>query len=270
MDYRYLKAFIATAKHLSFSTAASELNIAQSAVSRQIKLLEESIGEELIIRSSKKVLLTQKGKELYLVAKKFEQSTVDIFQSEDTHVLRIGILQGLLEDWLTPVLAKYAKKTNREIQVEVDDETGLLTKMERGKFDMIFSTREVQSELLSSLKLFDEKLLLISKNEISKADIHHYRWILYSHEDHIFDLGKKTQKKPIVVPNISSIVSLVKGGVGIAVVPDHSLSKKDKIFTLALPKLKRSEVFMTCLNFQSLPQPIQEFTEVIKKELEQN
>ena len=71
MDYRYLKAFLLTAEFSSFSRAAEILKIAQSAVSRQIKLLEETLGEELIIRSSKKVLLTAKGQQLYLVAKSF-------------------------------------------------------------------------------------------------------------------------------------------------------------------------------------------------------
>lgn len=61
MDYRYLKAFILTARNSSFSKAAEELKIAQSAVSRQIKLLEESVGEELIIRSSKKSSADSKG-----------------------------------------------------------------------------------------------------------------------------------------------------------------------------------------------------------------
>ena len=64
-DYRYLRAFIFTGKHSSFSKAAMELRIAQSAISRQIKLLEQSLNQELIIRSSKKVILTDKGKELF-------------------------------------------------------------------------------------------------------------------------------------------------------------------------------------------------------------
>ena len=45
VDYRYLKVFMLTAKHASFSKAAQELGIAQSAISRQIKLLEQSLGK---------------------------------------------------------------------------------------------------------------------------------------------------------------------------------------------------------------------------------
>jgi DNA-binding transcriptional LysR family regulator len=51
MDYRYLKAFLSVARHLSFSSAAKELCIATSAVSRQVQLFESSIGKELFIRS---------------------------------------------------------------------------------------------------------------------------------------------------------------------------------------------------------------------------
>lgn len=79
LDYRYLKAFMVTSKHLNFSKAAEELGIAQSAVSRQIKLLEESVEEQLIIRSSKKVLLTEKGLALLTELNNFEERLQDIF-----------------------------------------------------------------------------------------------------------------------------------------------------------------------------------------------
>ena len=99
IDYRYLKAFLQTAKHLNFSKAADELNIAQSAVSRQIKLLEESMGEQLIVRSSKKVLLTDKGKQLLSAIQGFENAAKLITKSDDKKLIRVGILHGLLETW---------------------------------------------------------------------------------------------------------------------------------------------------------------------------
>ena len=71
MDFRYLKAFIATAENGSFSKAAEKLNIAQSAVSRQIRLLEDSIDQELILRSSKQLVLTPKGQEVLSLSRSF-------------------------------------------------------------------------------------------------------------------------------------------------------------------------------------------------------
>ena len=62
IDLRYIKAFIATVESGSFTKAAVELNVAQSAVSRQVKLLEESINEELILEPQSKSPLPQKEK----------------------------------------------------------------------------------------------------------------------------------------------------------------------------------------------------------------
>ena len=96
MDLRYLKAFIATAKHGSFSKAAEELNIAQSAVSRQIKLLEESIEDALILRSSKQITLTPKGNEIFETATGFLSSIDDILTVDSERKIRIGVaISGL-------------------------------------------------------------------------------------------------------------------------------------------------------------------------------
>src|SRR5690606_3525644 len=101
VDFRYFKAFLVTAKHLNFSKAANELGVAQSAVSRQIKLLEESIAHQLIIRSSKKVILTDKGELFLKLISEFEQSVQDIFFSHRNKTIRIGILEGILVNWFT-------------------------------------------------------------------------------------------------------------------------------------------------------------------------
>ena len=121
VDFRYLKAFMLTAKYSSFSKAAEELNIAQSAVSRQIKLLEDSLQEELIIRSSKKVILSEKGKELYQASLSFEKTSMQIFEREDKLPLTIGILEGLLKTWFTPLLTEYLKHQIRDVSVHVAD-----------------------------------------------------------------------------------------------------------------------------------------------------
>ena len=107
IDYRYLKAFMVTAKLLNFSKAAEELNIAQSAVSRQIKLLEDSINQQLIIRSSKKVILTEKGNDLLKLMEKFESNIQDVFFTQSSKKIRVGILHGLLETWFSELIADF-------------------------------------------------------------------------------------------------------------------------------------------------------------------
>lgn len=267
MDYRYLKAFLLTAKHASFSKAATELKIAQSAVSRQIKLLEETLGVELIIRSSKKVILTDKGRELYMAAMHFDKVAIEIFTTEDDRPLKIGVLHGLLENWLNPLLIKFYKKYKRNIAIHVDTPENLQIGLSEGKFDLLFTIENIQSDLISSLKLFDERLVLISREPIDRKKLEEYRWIVYNDGDNLFKLTKKKSESLVTVDSITTIVNLVKNNVGIAVVPDHAVKKSDNLYVEELKEIKKSEIFMSTLNYRKLPEYIREFSELVKKSL---
>lgn len=267
MDYRYLKAFILTAQHASFSKAAEILGIAQSAVSRQIKLLEDSLGEELIIRSSKKVLLTAKGKELYLTASNFDKAALQIFEKEDNRPLRIGLLHGLLENWFIPILSSYYKRYQRNVLIKVLAPNELKDDLGEGIFDIVFTTENIQSELISSLKLFDEKIVLISRHEIDMNNLSNERWIIYNQQDNIFKLTPTASKSIITVDSITAIINLVKSGVGIAAVPAHMLKKSDKFFSYELPPLNDSHIYMSTLNYKIMPQHIKEMTLMIRNEM---
>ncbi len=265
MDYRYLKAFVLTARHESFSKAADALKIAQSAVSRQIKLLEESLDEELIIRSSKKVILTDRGNALYIAAQHFDKVTHEIFDKEDDRPLRIGILHGLLKNWFIPRLSKYYRKHNRTFTITIGTQKDLRQGIEEGKFDVIFSSENIQSELISSLKLFDENLVLISREEVNRKKLNDYRWIVYSEEDNIFRLTKKVSPDIIYVEDIHSIVDLVKANIGIAVVPDHVLKKTDSLIVQEVQGLSQAEIFMTTLNYKNMPSSLRNLSEIVQK-----
>lgn len=267
LDFRYLKAFKLTAQYSSFSKAAEDLKIAQSAVSRQIKLLEDHLGEELIIRSSKKVLLTEKGKELYTALINFEKKSLEIFQSEDRLPLNIGILHGLVINWFPPLLTEVFKDSSREINITIRDLYDLKSGIEAQKFDIVFGTENIQSELLTSLKLFEEKLVLISKQEINRKRLHDYRWIVYSDHDHIFKLSKEKPKSLLKIDSMSAIIQLVKSDLGIAIVPDHLLNKDDGLKVYELPNIKPSAIYMTTLNYKKLPGRLEDLTKIVRKKV---
>ena len=63
MDFKQLQYFLGTAKTLNMSKAALELGVAQPALSRQIKDLENQIGRDLFIRHPRGLLLTEEGKQ---------------------------------------------------------------------------------------------------------------------------------------------------------------------------------------------------------------
>ena len=264
LDYRYLKAFMVTSRYLNFSKAAQELNIAQSAVSRQIKLLEESVGQQLIIRSSKKVLLTEKGEALLQELGSFEEKLQNIFFGHMNKTIKVGILHGLLETWFNDVMVDFTKTSQHQLSVEVNSLENLKEKLHNGRYDLIFTTENIQSELVSSLKLFEEKMVLVSKSEINPKEAHEYPWIVYSEQDHLFQLYKKRSKKIIVVNSITTIQKLVKKGVGIAIVPDHTLDG-DSLRTYELKGLSKQHIHLSSLNFKSMPEHIRGLVDMIKK-----
>ncbi len=264
LDYRYLKAFMVTCRHLNFSKAAIELNIAQSAVSRQIKLLEESVGEELIIRSSKKVLLTEKGRTLMDEIAKFEVNIQDLFFGHMNKVIRVGILHGLLENWFNDVMVDFTKQSKHQLIVEVNNLDVLKEKLHSGKYDMIFTAENIQSDLVSSLKLFEEKMVMVSKDEINLKEATDYPWIVYSEQDHLFQIYKKRSQKIIVVNSITTILKLVKKGVGLAIVPDHTVDDLG-LKSYDLKGLKKQHIHLSSLNFRHMPEHIKQLTDIIKK-----
>jgi len=267
VDYRYLKAFQLTAKHLNFSKAAESLNIAQSAISRQIKLLEESMNEQLIVRSSKKVLLTEKGKALYRAIAQFDELTNDLSNTGGPQLIRIGILHGLLETWFIKVIKEFAKTTQHELKIETDTPLNLKQELVDGKLDCIFTTENIQSDLITSLRLFEEKLVIISKKEIDIKKIDEHTWISYGESDFFFDLYKKHSKQVIMVKSMTSIIKLVKEGVGVAIVPSHTIKENDKVKTYDVKGLKRPQIHLSTLNYQSLPHHLGEFVSVVKKHI---
>ena len=60
-----LRGFEAAARHLSFTAAAEALSLTQSAVSKQVKLLEDAIGKPLFVRGARALSLTPEGRQLY-------------------------------------------------------------------------------------------------------------------------------------------------------------------------------------------------------------
>lgn len=97
MNIRRLNYFIAVAHHRSFTKAAQECHIAQTAMSRQITMLEEELGVKLFERDNRHVSLTEEGKDFYghathiveIYREAVEQ--MDMAAMKRKHNLRIGI-----------------------------------------------------------------------------------------------------------------------------------------------------------------------------------
>jgi LysR family glycine cleavage system transcriptional activator len=107
-----LKGFEACARHLNFSQAATELHITQSAISHQIKQLEEVLGAELFERSGGAMTLTSQGAELLPVVRSFFKGMtriVDRFEQIERRELMLEVFahDSFATTWLLPRLSGF-------------------------------------------------------------------------------------------------------------------------------------------------------------------
>ena len=102
-----LQTFEVTARHLSFTLAAHEMNLTQGAVSHRIRRLEMHIGFRLFIRMTRKLALTEEGKRLLATLshslRAINDEIEDIRDQDLRGTLHIGIAPTLAHLWLMPV-----------------------------------------------------------------------------------------------------------------------------------------------------------------------
>ena len=124
-----LRVFEAAARHLSFTVAASELNVTQTAISHQIRRLEEELGIRLFVRQNRALALTPEARD-YLpgVRAAFNDlrlATDRLLRKGDDHVLTVSTLASLAAKWLLPRLSTF-QESHPGIDVRITTSTGLV------------------------------------------------------------------------------------------------------------------------------------------------
>jgi DNA-binding transcriptional LysR family regulator len=130
LDPDLLKAFLAVAEHRSFTRAADQLNRTQSAVSVQIKRLEQRLGMKLFQRCRAGVVPTAAGDELGAYAQRIlalHAEAIGALQAREPEaVIRLGVMDDYGTIVVPPLLASFAKD---HPMVRVEIETGLTATM---------------------------------------------------------------------------------------------------------------------------------------------
>lgn len=133
-----LVGFESAARHLSFTRAAGELFLTQSAVSRQIQALEEFVGVPLFERRHKALTLTDAGAQYYRTVapmlQQLREATRKLRTSRSRNVLNVTTTVSFASLWLVPRLARF-RKQHPEIDVRIAATTEVLD-MEREGIDL--------------------------------------------------------------------------------------------------------------------------------------
>lgn len=106
-----LRSFEAAARHLSFTRAAAELNVTQTAISHQIKALEEHLGLPLFRRLNRALLLTEEGQALFPAVRDALDALADaaarLRARETAGTLTVSTLPSFAVKWLVPRMSHF-------------------------------------------------------------------------------------------------------------------------------------------------------------------
>lgn len=178
-----LKAFEAAARHLSFTRAAAELFLSQSAVSRQIQQLEAQLGLPLFIRRTRALLLTAAGQRYFRdVSQALHQlraAGANLHAASDSRIVNITTTVTFASLWLVPQLADFQRR-HPQIEIRLAADTAV-RHLERDGLDVAirYATREYVGA--GAVRLFGERVLpvcspkLPGRNKLREpADLKHF------------------------------------------------------------------------------------------------
>ena len=155
-----LLAFEAAARHLSFTRAGQELFLTQSAVSRQIRQLEEDLGGPLFERRTRALLLTDSGRALYAVAQEVLQRLHDSAEQlrgvTQARTVTLSTTPGFASLWLIPRLSGFTRD-HPEVDVRMSASNDFVN-LERAGMDIAIRYAPPESAP-GAARLFGEDVL---------------------------------------------------------------------------------------------------------------
>ncbi len=165
-----LKAFEAAARHNSFKAAADDISLSPSAISHQIRSLEEYLGFQLFIREKGYVRLTEKGLQYNSLIEdifdRLEQTTHDFQINNHKTKIVINLFHSFLSSWLYQRLTDFQEKyPHIELCFISSDNPPEYDKFE---FDMAIYFGQAPLSNGVSIALFDDYMTLVCNPEMAK------------------------------------------------------------------------------------------------------
>ena len=240
-----IQYFLAVKKYNGFSTAANELCISQSSLSKQIKALEKELDTTLFDRNSRVTSLTEAGKEFYIYALKFLDDYNNIIQVMRKHssskkfTLKLGTIAVLTQYGLTSTIASFKNNyPNIDINIFEDENDAILNMLIKSEIDFaIVRDFNLPRDSFDVTPLAEDELVVVTSNNhpftkkkyISFNDLKNENFIICA-KSGVFDICVKECNKlgftPNVVHNINkieTILGLVSEGLGITLIVNNVL-----------------------------------------------
>ncbi|MCP1576644.1 LysR family transcriptional regulator [Herbaspirillum rubrisubalbicans] len=270
MDIRQLKYFVAVANTRNFTRASEQLHIAQPPLSRQIQLLEEELGVQLILRNSRPLRLTEAGRVFYEQAlqilnrlDQLKHATQQIGLNQ-RQTLSIGFVASTLYGGL-PMLVRKLRQHYPEVDIQLLELTSMqqFAALKSGRIDIGFGRIRGNDATVARTVLREERLVLAippafplatSQQRVSLKELHGQKLIVYPKEprpsfaDHILSLLNDQDIQPAEVHEVREIqtaLGLVAAESGLCLIPASARLRNDLHYRLIDDTRATSPIILT-------------------------
>lgn len=256
IETRQLQCFVAVAEELHFGRAAKRLNMTQPPLSRQIQILERTVGGALFLRTSRSVQLTAAGRSLLEHARRILRllDNAKVLAQEVAEgrrgTLRCGYTAASAHRFL-PELLRRLKREIPDAALELKEmvSSRQLVALRNGELDIGLLRPPIDNTLFASRLVARDSMVLAAarghplaaKPNLDWTDLDGANMIMYDSQEsrYFYDLIASKLVATSVFPHyvqrltqIHSILSLVRAAVGVAVVPESArvLDVRDVVY----------------------------------------
>jgi LysR family transcriptional regulator, regulator for metE and metH len=262
LEVRHLKLVETVAKEGGLTKAANRLHVTQSALSHQLRDIEDKLGTPLFLRLNKKMLLTQAGERLLnsapAVLDELKRAEEDIRQIalHREGILRISTECYTCYHWLPPVLKPFSREFPRiEVRIVAEATRRPIEALLDGRLDLAITSTITRNQKLMFKPLFKDEMVVIvspdhmlaSQAYVSAKDFASEHLLVYALPKEDLTIYQKVLIPAGVSPNhvshvelTEAIIEMVKAGLGIGVMARWAVTPQIEAGTLrALPLTAR-------------------------------
>lgn len=253
ISFRLLEVFMSVVKTRSISETARRLHLTQPTVSLQIKRLQESVGEPLIIMQQKKLYVSEAGVELYKTCQQvfghFDDYQAYLTQLHGGSRGRCKIAMVNTAQYILPkLLGPYSRlNPHVELPLEIGNRSQVLERFERGDDDIYVFSHPPSLEHAQAARFLQNPLEFIvpinhplaSSKKVKLVDLMPYRFLLRENGSATRMLFEsELQSRGLVLSDTVQMASneairvAVTSGMGIAVLSRHVLVKEDASYNV--------------------------------------
>jgi DNA-binding transcriptional LysR family regulator len=265
VDVRQMEMFRAVAEERSFTRAGRRLHVSQSAVSRQVKLLEDELGESLLHRHGRRVTLTPSGELVLAASNRVIRDLQEVVsQLSEARQLQRGTLRlggGMTVClYVFPKLLKTLGRQHREIDFRVVSGTSehILDRIRKHDVDLGLLTLPIVGRDLEVVPVIKEEMVVVTgrghpltrRRMVDAEDLGRYPMILY-------EAGSNTRKAvdglfveagvavdvAMETENVEIIKAMVSSGIGVTVIPYSAVAREVRTGRFACSRIRGRHLF---------------------------